>query len=265
MNRRLSPSHESALFRGSVRHRRFHPVAHEFRFPLFMWLLRLDELPSLIDSYWQFGDRRWHWARFRREDYLEPGERPLPDVAIERVAEGLGLGREQVEGEVWLLGQLRYLGCYFSPLNLYFIRRDGEFRHALAEVSNTPWNQTHCYAIDLHKPDPRPKEFHVSPFNPMGQEYHWRIRPPESDKLFVHLQVRDQSSGQATMDASLNLRRLELDQGSLNRVLRRNPSQTASLLAGIYWQALRLYLKGSPFHPHPGGPATAGGHGNRKS
>ncbi len=265
MNRRLSPNHESALFHGSVRHRRFQPAAHEFRFPLFMWLLRLDELSSLFHKYWQFGDKPWHWARFRRRDYLEPSGRPLSDVAIERVAEDLGLEREQVEGEVWLLGQLRYLGCYFSPLNLYFIKRDGEFRHALAEVSNTPWNQNHCYAIDLRKPGPNQKEFHVSPFNPMGQEYLWRIRPPVADKLFVHLQVRDRSSGQTGMDASLNLRRMELGQSSLNRVLLRNPSQTAALLAGIYWQALRLYLKGNPFHPHPGGPAAAGSHGGRKS
>jgi DUF1365 family protein len=26
---------------------------------------------------------------------------------------------------------------------------------------------------------------------------------------------------------------------------------TARVIGAIYWQALRLYLKGAPFHPHP--------------
>ena len=251
------PASESALFQGIVRHRRFRPVRHRFRYSLFMWLLRLDEIPALFDRYWQVGASPWHWARFRREDYLDQPERPLPDVVIDKLAAKLELDREEVAGEVWLLGQLRCLGCYFSPLNLYFVKRDGEFRHVLAEVSNTPWNERHCYALDLRDLRRHGKEFHVSPFNPMGQQYHWRILPPEGDRLAVHLQVMDQA-GDRAMDAGLHLRRLTLERRSLNRMLMRRPSQAAALLAAIYWQALRLYLKRGPFHPHPGRPGASG-------
>ena len=258
MNRIELPATESALFQGSVRHRRFQPVRHQFRYPFFMWLLKLDELPSLCGKLRQFGVGRWHWARFRREDYLDEPQRPLAEVVIDKVADGLGRGRGEVEGEVWLLGQLRYLGCYFSPLNLYFIKRDGIFRHALAEVSNTPWNERHCYALDLGNLRSHGKAFHVSPFNPMEQQYHWRILPPDGDRLSVHLQVADIDGGGQAMDATLRLRRIPLDQRALNRMLLRNPCQTAGLLVGIYWQALRLFLKRSPLHPHPDRPGAAG-------
>ena len=251
MNRIETPANESSLFQGIVRHRRFLPVRHQFRYPLFMWLLRLDELPSLFERYWQLGASPWHWARFRREDYLDRSERRLQDAVIDKLASKLKVDHEEVAGEVWLLGQLRYLGCYFSPLNLYFVKREGIFRHVLAEVSNTPWNERHCYALDLRNLHPQGKEFHVSPFNPMDQEYHWRILPPEGNRLAVRLQVANQA-GARTMDASLHLRRVALGQRRLNRLLMRKPSQTAALLAAIYWQALRLYFKRSPFHRHPG-------------
>ncbi len=255
---------ESALFAGTVRHRRFHPVRHRFDFPLFMWLLKLDEIPRLGGALRQFGEKPWHWARFRRADYLDQPERPLAEVVIDKLATGLGVARCEVAGEVWLLGQLRCLGVYFSPLNLYFVKRHGVSHHVLAEVNNTPWGERHCYALDLQDLRPHDKEFHVSPFNGMEQEYRWRIRPPDGDRLAVHLQVAGRG-GKAAMDASLSLRRRRLDQAALTRMLLRRPSQSAALLVGIYWQALRLYLKRSPFHAHPGHPAAAKTRGKQLS
>ena len=268
MNRIELPANESALFEGIVRHRRFQPVRHQFRYSLFMWLLKLDELPSLFERYWQLGASPWHWARFRREDYLDRPELRLQDVVIDKLASKLEVDREEVEGEVWLLGQLRYLGCYFSPLNLYFVKRDGVFRSALAEVSNTPWNERHCYALDLRSLRPQGKEFHVSPFNPMEQEYRWRILPPRGNRLAVYLQVTRQVADQAgglSMDAGMHLRRVPLEQRTLNRTLLRKPSQTAALLAAVYWQALRLCLKRSPFHSHPGRPGASGASRSQRS
>ena len=80
------------------------------------------------------------------------------------------------DGRVLLLGNVRCMGFYFSPVNFYFCYRQGEARYLLAEVSNTPWNERHYYLLDLAALAPHDKDFHVSPFMGLAMRYHWRIR-----------------------------------------------------------------------------------------
>ena len=38
----------------------------------------------------------------------------------------------------------------------------------------------------------------------------------------------------------------------MTRMLLRFPAASMRVVALIYWNALRLKLKGAPYHPHPG-------------
>jgi DUF1365 family protein len=244
---------ESALYQGFVRHRRFVPKKHEFRYPLFMAFIKLSELPVLADRLSLFGTGPWHWARFRRADYLGEPDTPLAESVKQQVAASTGVQRRELDGEVYFYGHLRYLGFYFSPLNLYFVEQRGKMRYMLAEVSNTPWNERHYYAVDLDKMEPHAKQFHVSPFNPMNQTYGWKVRPPGAafEKSMVHLEVTPKDAGIPVFDATMVLKRRPLNQTNLLRVLALTPAQTLRMVMGIYWQALRLYLKGNPLYRHP--------------
>jgi DUF1365 family protein len=116
----------------------------------------------------------------------------------------------------------------------------------LAEVSNTPWNDRHCYLVDLAKQEDCEKVFHVSPFNPMDMQYKWEIsQPAQSLKLTLscHKEVKH-------FAASLNLSKVELNSKSLFNVLLTIPSMTIKTVIGIYWQALKLFIKGVPFYSH---------------
>ena len=80
----------SAVYEGWIRHRRFEPVEHEFRYRLFLMYLDLDELPRLLDPYPLWSARRPAPARFRRADFMGDPERPLAECARDAVEEQTG-------------------------------------------------------------------------------------------------------------------------------------------------------------------------------
>ena len=82
----------------------------------------------------------------------------------------------------------------------------------------------------------------------MDVAYRWRFTTPGA-RLAVHMQnARD---GQVLFDATLALSRREINGAALAGVLLRFPFSTLRVLAAIYWQALRLKLKGVPSHEPP--------------
>jgi hypothetical protein len=58
-------------------------------------------------------------------------------------------------------------------------------------------------------------------------------------------------SGEKLFDATLTLRRREITPARLSYVLIRYPLMTVKVTSAIYWQALRLRIKGAKFYPHP--------------
>jgi hypothetical protein len=62
--------------------------------------------------------------------------------------------------------------------------------------------------------------------------------------------------GKRAFDATLTLTRDEISHASMARTLLRFPVMTARVTSAIYWQALRLMLKRTPFFAHPDKPAV---------
>ena len=147
-----------------------------------------------------------------------------------------------------MLTQVRCFGFYFSPVNFYFCYAASNASYLVAEVTNTPWRESHCYLIDLENPQPSPKAHHVSPFMGMALDYHWKIKAP-AERALVHIENRQEKS--KLFDATLNLERENWDSRALGRALLRWPVMTLSIVRGIYWQALRLWVKSVPIYPHP--------------
>lgn len=238
----------SALYAGTVTHRRRTPVAHVFRFRLFMPYLDLAELPGALR-----GVPRW-LARFRREDYLGDPAVPLDEAVRDLVEERLGF---RPAGAVRLLAHLRSFGHCFNPVAFYWcFAPDGERIEAVvAEVTNTPWGERHAYVAAARGNDDgvlesrHDKALHVSPFMPMAMTYRWRVSRP-GERLAIAIETRD-ADGALVFDAHLALRRRPLSRGALAR----HPGMTLRVLAGIYGQALRLRLKGARWHAKPPAPA----------
>ena len=239
---------ESAIYKGKVYHQRFKPTLHKFDYDIYLFWLKLesDELNALSDTLTYFSAHSKARVRFKREDYLGDPSISLKQAVLERMTELNG--GKTLNGDVFMLGQLRMWGLYFSPVNFYYLRNvEGKYTHMLAEVSNTPWNERHHYLVNLDTQADTPKAFHVSPFNPMDMTYKWSISQPSSRLSLAMDCVREDKE----FSAGINLTKFTLDNANLSAALKRIPSMTIKTVAGIYWHALKLLLKRTPLYTHP--------------
>jgi len=250
---------QSALYGGCVRHRRLTPRPHAFRYRLFLLWLDLDELDRVFAGRWLWSTRRPNLAWWRRADHFGDPARPLADVVRDEVERQSG---QRPPGPIRLLTHPRYFGFGFNPVSLFYCyAADGCALEAIvAEVTNTPWKERHVYVLpmsqNLGTPDKpafrQAKAFHVSPFLPMNLEYVWRLTAPGAS-LLMHME--DHAGDDKVFDATMNLERRPITASSLAWALLRFPWMTGQVVFGIYWQALRLWLKGTPIFDHP--PAAA--------
>lgn len=240
----------SAIYFGSVVHQRHRPKQHSLRYRVFSLLLDLDELDDLDKKLKLFGYNRSAIFSFRDTDHGRGEKGGLKAWVCQHLADA-GIPHDAVR--VRMLCYPRIFGYVFNPLTVYFCEDDeGRLLALLYEVCNT-FKERHTYVIPatgMTKGSVRhscAKAMYVSPFVPMDCTYDFDIAPP-TERVKIAISERD-SEGKLLF-ASFGGARAPLTDATLSRALFTYPLMTMKVMAGIHWEALRLWLKGVPIHRH---------------
>ena len=98
------------------------------------------------------------------------------------------------------------------------------------------------------------KTLYVSPFMDMDMRYDFALKPPGNA---VSLTVTGRDQGGKLIVASFVGKRRPLDDSALLGLLLGLPLLTLRVVAGIHWEALKLWLKGVKVRRHPEPPETS--------
>lgn len=253
------PGLESGLYLGTTTHTRLSPQKHKFSYSIYMAYLDLSELERGHLERWPIFSSRTRFAflSLLHRDHMANSTRgKLSDQVRDVVAQATGT---RPMGKIGLLTNLRVLGVEMNPVCFYYcFGEDGGVDWLVAEVSNFPWLEQHCYVIrpmqpgrDVRRFETCEKKFHVSPFIGMDDvRYEWLVGDI-GKRAVVKIAVFER--GSKFFSAGMVARRIEWGCGGLVWVLVGYPLYTVKVMMGILYEAGRLLRKGVRFLPHPHG------------
>jgi DUF1365 family protein len=256
------PAAAGTLYPGKVMHQRLKPFGHRFSYSVFSLLVDIDRLDDLARQSRLLSVNAPGLVSFRESDHVERKGENLRTFA-DRLLDNAGV--EKRAHRVLLLAYPRVFGYVFNPISVYFAYDAADELIALIYAVRNTFGERHNYVVPVAPSEAGPagirqsraKLFHVSPFIDMRAQYDFRVLPPGRT---VRLRIHETEDGDPLLAATFNGDARALTDGNLAACLARFPFMTLKVVAGIHWEALRLWLKGARFYKSSAPVAHPSGH-----
>ncbi len=245
-------SHRPEHIAGVTTHKRLGKVSHSFRYGVDYVLI--DPEADATGPF-LFLRNRFNLMAVHDHDHGGPLKKGRGPTWAREVLAANGLDQRNLQ--LLLLTQPRFLGYVFNPVSFWLVMEDQALVAVIAEVS-TPFGDRHSYLC--HTPDfvpitkdtriRTPKSLHVSPFQDVagGYEFNFDISPERINIRILH------RNGPEGVIATLSGPRTPMTNVGLLKASIRRPLGALRTIMLIYWQALRLKLKGARYRAHPKPP-----------
>ncbi|WP_082475873.1 MULTISPECIES: DUF1365 domain-containing protein [unclassified Rhizobium] len=251
------PTQAALLYVGSVMHQRMKPLGHRFSYDVFSLLVDLDRLDAADTLSRVFSVDRRNLLSFHQSDHS--GQRDLP---LRTYVDGLlrEAGIAQPAARVLLVCYPRILGWVFNPLAVYYAYDASNALVALVyEVRNT-FGERHTYVCPVSDGQVSEagvrqecdKVFYVSPFMPMAMRYRFRMVPPGE---IIRWRILETDAEGPVLSATFSGQAMPLTTANICRLVGRIPHLTLKIVAGIHWEAAKLWWKGARYVARPSPPS----------
>lgn len=247
----------SLTYIGHVYHKRHTPFEHHFRYKVYSLYLDLDDLET--PNKWRFLSYN-RFNIFSISDYSH-AQRDGTKIKswIHNIAQSKNI--DLIGGKIKMLTFPRILGWAFTPITIYFCyNAETKLVAILYQVKNT-FGQQHSYFIPV-LPDHLKsggwieqqcdKIFYVSPFIQMDCIYKFRLKEP-SDHLDIA--IHQFQPGGKILTATWDGAAQPLTDATILKAFISVPMQMVKIIAGIHWEALKLWIKGAKFIQRPAPPS----------
>ncbi|PLX27690.1 hypothetical protein C0583_00420 [Candidatus Parcubacteria bacterium] len=261
----------SKIYTAKLKHKRIKPKENSFEYNAYMFYLDLDDLDDLDKELKFFSKNKFNLFSFYDKDHFRfiEMEKSQRDVImqekiilnresyrdlntrerIRKMIRSLNLGFEP--DKIFLLTSLRILGYVFNPVSFYYVFDSSKkLRVLVSEVHNTFYDQKMFYSEIQDKGQKifeakQDKNFYISPFTSLDNKLHWRFNNPGKEMIMM---IDSMKNGELELATSLVGEEKNLNNKNLFILFLRYPLYTLMVMIRIHLQALKLWLKKTPFN-----------------
>ena len=236
-----------------VYHKRLRPAEHVLKYRVFSLLVALDEIEQLSDKFWLFSYNRWNLISFFDKDFGDGSGGSLQAYVLQKLSEN---GISVQPARILLSCYPRVLGYSFNPISLFYCLDEQNRPIAiLHEVHNT-FGERHTYVLAVDNQaqcsdgwinQSSDKVLFVSPFAHMNMRYTFRLNVPGEKQVLV---IRAFDEIGQLLTASYTAKQVKLTSTNLLRYFCGIPLLSVKVIAGIHYEALKLWLKKVPLFAH---------------